>query len=161
LPIFKEMGVVDIVLPEFEASLEMTRQALLHLRVPVSEIQRHTELLREDLFAPFFNAGGEYRTLTQLRTAEQQFDLQWVLLLEDSPLVARSIGEAEIRKTTGTSVVGVIRNGKLETNPDAHFRFQPNDLVAIIGTDQARLAFQEMAMPLRNAVNTLPKERDK
>jgi len=161
LPIFKEMGVTDIVLPEFETSLEMTRQALLHLRVPVPEIQRHTELLRRDLFAPFFNADGVYKTLTQLRTAEQQFDLQWVLLLEDSPLVARSIGETEIRKTTGTSIVGVIRSGKLVANPDAHFRFQPNDLVAIIGTDQARQAFQDIAVPAGDAVNKPSEEYDK
>ena len=161
LPIFREIGVADIVLPEFEASLEMTRQALLHLKIPVSEIQRHTELLREDLFAPFLNAGGGYRTLTELRTAEKQFDLQWVLLPEDSPLVNRSIGEAEIRKTTGTSIVGIIRNDKLNTNPDAHFRFQPNDLVAIIGTDQARQAFQEMAIPVKNTIDPLPNKSGK
>jgi len=145
LPIFEELGVSSVVLPEFEAGLEMTRQSLLHLRVPAPEIQRHTESLRQDLFAPFFKDAQGYRTLTQLRTAEQQFDLQWVLLVEDSPLVHRSIGGVEIRKRTGTSVVGVIRDDKLVANPDAQFRFQANDRVAIIGTDEARQSFQTLA----------------
>ena len=159
LPSFKEMGVADVVLPEFEASLEMTRQALLHLQIPAPEIQRHTESLRKDLYAPFFNANGGHRTLTQLTTTEQQFDLQWVLLLKDSPIVARTVGEAEIWKTTGTSVVGVIRDGKLVPNPDVHFRFKSNDLIAIIGTGQARQAFHSMAVPGWDAIDPPPEKR--
>ncbi len=147
LPVFKRLDVTDVVLPEFEASLEMTRQALLHLRVPAPDIQRHTESIRHDLFAPFFSPDDRYRTLGRLRTAELGFDLQWVVLGEDSPLVARSIGEAEIRKVTGASVVGVLRSDDLRANPDADLRFQRGDLVAIIGTDEARRAFQEMAVP--------------
>lgn len=161
LPAFKEMGVADVVLPEFEAGLEMTRQALLHLRIPAQEIQRYTESIRRDLYAPCFNVDAGYRTLTQLMTAEQQFDLQWVLLLEDSTLIAKSIGEAEIRKSTGTSIVGVIRDGKLEPNPDVQFRFQPNDLVAIIGTGPARQAFHKMALPTKDGVDPLPEEVEK
>jgi CPA2 family monovalent cation:H+ antiporter-2 len=161
LPAFREMGVTDVVLPEFEASLEMTRRALLHLQIPAPEIQRHTGSLRKDLYGPLFNADDEHKMLTQLTTAEQQFDLQWVPLQKDSPLVARAIGEAEIRKISGASVVGVIRDGKLEPNPDVHFRFRPNDLIAIIGTSQARRAFHNMAVPGRDAVDPLSEERDK
>lgn len=146
LAVFKKLNVTEVVLPEFETGLEMTRQALLHLRVPAPEIQRHTESLRQELFATVFNPGADYKTLAQLRTAEQQFDLQWVLIHSGSPLADKSIGETEIRKTTGSSVVGVIRdNNKLAPNPDAGFRFRVNDLVAIIGTDQAREAFQRMS----------------
>jgi len=147
LPIFKEMGVNSVVLPEFEASLEMTRKSLLHFPIPVAEIQNRTESLRQDLFAPFFDDGQGYKTLVQLRSAEHQFDLQWVLLPDGSPLVTRSIGGVEIRKKAGASVVGVIRDEKLIPNPDATFRFQVNDLVAIIGTEEARKSFQAMAAP--------------
>ena len=147
LPVFKRLHVTDVVLPEFEASLEMTRQALLHLRVPAPEIQRHTESVRTALFAPFVSPGHGHKTLAQLRTAELSFDLQWVVLGEGSPLIARSIGEAEIRKSTGASVVGAVRSGHFEANPDAQWRFQRDDLVAIIGTDQARNAFRAMAAP--------------
>jgi K+:H+ antiporter len=146
LPVLKKMGVQSAVLPEFEASLEMARKSLLYFPVPVTEIQQLTDSLRHNLLAPFFDDGEEYKTLMQLRSAEQQFDLQWVHILEDSQLVLKTIGEAEIRKKTGTSVVGIIRNKKLYANPDPDFRFMDNDLVAIIGTDDSRLVFQEIAM---------------
>ena len=158
LPIFKEMGVNSVVLPEFEASLEMTRKSLLHFPIPVSEIQNRTESLRQDLFAPFFDEGQGYKTLVQLRSAEHQFDLQWVPLSAGSPLVTRSIGGVEIRKKAGASVVGVIRDEKLIANPDAAFRFQVNDLVAIIGTEEARKSFQAMAAPGSEAAATDQRE---
>ena len=158
LPIFEEMGVNSVVLPEFEASLEMTRKSLLHFPIPVSEIQNRTESLRQDLFAPFFDEGQGYKTLVQLRSAEHQFDLQWVPLSAGSPLVTRSIGGVEIRKKAGASVVGVIRDEKLIANPDAAFRFQVNDLVAIIGTEEARKSFQAMAAPGSEAAATDQRE---
>ena len=154
LPIFKEMGVNSVVLPEFEASLEMTRKSLLHFPIPVTEIQNRTESLRQGLFAPFFDQGQGYKTLVQLRSAEHQFDLQWVPLSAGSPLVTRSIGGVEIRKKAGASVVGVIRDEKLIANPDAAFRFQVNDLVAIIGTEEERKSFQAMAAPGSEAAVT-------
>ena len=158
LPIFEEMGVNSVVLPEFEASLEMTRKSLLHFPIPVSEIQNRTESLRQDLFAPFFDEGQGYKTLVQLRSAEHQFDLQWVPLSAGSPLVTRSIGGVEIRKKAGASVVGVIRDEKLIANPDAAFRFQVNDLVAIIGTEEERKSFQAMAAPGSEAAATDQRE---
>ena len=149
LPIFKELGVSSVVLPEFEASLELTRKSLLHFPIPVTEIQKRTESLRQQLFAPFFDDGRGYRTLVQLRSAEQKFDLRWVLLKEGSPLLSRSIGEAEIRKKSGVSIVGVIRDEQLVSNPDAEFRFRENDLVATIGTDDACQSFLAMSIPAR------------
>jgi CPA2 family monovalent cation:H+ antiporter-2 len=143
IPLFKELDVGDIVLPEFEAGLEMTRQALVHLKIPAPEIQRLTESLRQELFDTQ-GSPDDYKILGHLRSAERQFDLQWVTVPPTSSLVARSIGEAAIRKTTDASVVGVIRDGELVPNPGADFRFQAGDLAAIIGTDTARQAFEKL-----------------
>ena len=143
--VMKDLGVSEVVLPEFEASLEMTRQSLLHLRVPPTEVQRHTDTIRQELYAALFNSNDSYRVLSQLRGAEQQFDLQWIRLSQESPMANRSIGESEIRKTTGASVVGVVRNGQLKPNPDADFVLMPEDLVAIIGNEGNREAFCLMA----------------
>ena len=143
--VMKDLGVSEVVLPEFEASLEMTRQSLLHLRVPPTEVQRHTDTIRQELYAELFNSNDSYRVLSQLRGAEQQFDLQWIRLSKESLLANRSIGESEIRKTTGASVVGVVRDGQLKPNPDADFILMPEDLIAIIGIEADRKAFLLMA----------------
>ena len=145
--VMKRLGVTDVVLPEFEASLEMTRQSLLHLRIPPTEVQRYTDTIRQELYAVLFNSNDSYRVLSQLRGAEHQFDLQWIRLIQQSPMANRSIGENEIRKTTGASIVGVVRNGRLKPNPDADFILMPEDLVAIIGSEENRESFCLMAAP--------------
>jgi monovalent cation:H+ antiporter-2, CPA2 family len=54
LPVFAGMDVDDVVLPELETGLEMTRRALAYLNVPESEIRAHTDLLRKKTLDPFF-----------------------------------------------------------------------------------------------------------
>ncbi len=146
--VFKELAVVDLVYPEFEAGLEMTRQVLLYLRIPVPEIQQYTENLRHQLLSTATTSTDGYKTLGQMRAADQQFDLQWVEIETDNPLINVSIAEAEIRKKTGVSIVGIIRDGVLLTNPEPSFRFCQNDLVAIIGSVQARRKFHCFINPL-------------
>ncbi len=145
--VFQELEVRDLVYPEFEAGLEMIRQVLLYLRIPVPEIQRQTEELRQDLLDTQIAPGSRYATLGQMRAAEQQFDLQWIQLEPGNPLAEMSIAEAEIRKSTGVSVVGIIRAGQLVTNPDPAYRFAHEDLVAIIGSASARQKFHCLIDP--------------
>jgi len=145
--ILKDLGVSEAVLPEFEASLELTHRSLLRLGVPATEIQRHIEDVRQELYAHLFEEEGDHRVLSQLRYAEQQFDLQWIHLVPESPIAHRSIGESGIRKRTGASVVGVVREGRLTPNPDTDFVLMPHDLIAVIGSREDRDSFCFVACP--------------
>ena len=143
LAVFDELQVSDLVFPELEAGLEMTRQVLLALGIAVTDIQRYTEPLRQEYFAGKLQTPEHYRTLSYLRSAEQQFDLQWFEINGESRLLDCSIAEAAIRQKTGVSVVGILRDEKLQPNPDPLFRFQEKDMVAVIGNASARNQFQE------------------
>ncbi len=140
----RKLGVSDIVLPEFEAGIEMTRQSLLHLQVPLTEVHQYTDNLRQEIYAHSIAQDEDYRVLSQLRSAEHQFDLQWIRLGKESPIAHKSIGESEIRKRTGVSVVGVVREKQLRPNPDADFVLLPDDLIAFIGNKSSREAFLHM-----------------
>lgn len=50
-------GVYEVVQPELEAGLEITRQALLHLDVSPAEIQQLEDTTRQELYAPLQNRG--------------------------------------------------------------------------------------------------------
>jgi CPA2 family monovalent cation:H+ antiporter-2 len=49
-----DLGVSVVVQPEFEASLEVARQALLHLDVPMDVIQQYTDEVRDELYRPLY-----------------------------------------------------------------------------------------------------------
>jgi len=147
-----DSGVYEVVQPEFEAGLEITRQALLHLRVPASEIQGYTDAVRRELYAPLYQANYEYRTVSQLQHAGDLLELTWVKLATDSPLNGSTIREAGIRSRTGASVVGVLRDGTFFPNPDADYRFAAGDLAAVIGGPQEREAFKKLSESAENTV---------
>jgi CPA2 family monovalent cation:H+ antiporter-2 len=131
-----EHGVYEAVQPEFEASLEFLRQALIHLDYLPAQIERFTDVVRHELYSPLYTEGGQEAVEELLASA---LDLSWIEVLADSALAGQSIAAAHIRSRTGASVVAVIREGQTQTNPDPDFTFASGDRVAIVGdVDQAR-----------------------
>jgi CPA2 family monovalent cation:H+ antiporter-2 len=143
-----ERGVFEVVQPEFEAGLEMTRQALFHLHIPITEIQRFTDAMHRELYAPLYQTNSEYQALSQLHHAPRLLDLTWIPLAPESPLLGRTIRALSIRSQTGATVVGVLRDGTLQPNPDADYCFAPGDVVGVIGQPKQLEAFQMAASPL-------------
>jgi CPA2 family monovalent cation:H+ antiporter-2 len=141
------LGVHEVVQPEFEAGLEMTRQTLLHLDIPATEIQRFTDAVRDELYAPLYEMHSDYQMLAQLRGAARLLDLGWVTVPEGSPLAGQSLRELDIRRAMGVSVVGVLRDGNLNANPPGSYRFAAGDAAAVIGDNERIATFQKLAQP--------------
>ncbi len=140
----RQRGVYQVVRPELEASLEFTRQALLHLNISLKEIQQFTDAVHREMYAPLYESNHSYRTISQLQSACNLIDLNWVTITEGSPVIGRSIRELRIRKKTGVSVVAILRDGSLLTNLDPDFQFQANDLVGVVSEPPQLDRFLEM-----------------
>jgi CPA2 family monovalent cation:H+ antiporter-2 len=137
-------GVYHVVQPEFEASLEFTRQALLHLNLPIERIQQFTDEVRHNLYRPLYNGNAEYANISQLQNASRLLELTWLTLTISSPLVNISIKDAMIRNKTGVTVVGVLRRGILYPNPEPQFTFLEKDLIGVIGQHEQLETFQNL-----------------
>jgi CPA2 family monovalent cation:H+ antiporter-2 len=140
----REMGVYEIVQPELEAGLEVTRQALLHLNMPPEEILRFTDAVRLEHYAPLQDIHSDYRTMADLQTATRLIELNWVKLPPTSPLTGCSLGDCNIRRSTGASVVAVLRDGQLIPNPPAIFQLQADDRLAVLGGVRELTSFKEV-----------------
>ncbi|MBK8902277.1 MAG: cation:proton antiporter [Anaerolineaceae bacterium] len=140
-----DMGVFEVVQPEFEAALEMARQALLHLNIRAQEIQKYTDTIRRDLYAPIYQRQADYSHLMQMAAASRLLGFDWIQLTPDSHLMGQTIGAANIRQKIGASIVGVLRDRELYANPDANFLFQAEDMVAVMGSGEQITAFQRLA----------------
>jgi CPA2 family monovalent cation:H+ antiporter-2 len=136
-------GVYEVVHPEFEASLELTRQALLHLNIPLRKIHDFTDVVHEKLYAPLYQSDQHFRSISQLKSASRSLDLRWITVLEDSQVIGKSIKKLEIRTKTGVSVVAIIRGDEFYTNPEPDFSFQNGDLIGVIGEFQQLKSFQD------------------
>jgi CPA2 family monovalent cation:H+ antiporter-2 len=137
------LGVYMVILPELEAGLEIARQALLHLKMSIPVIQQYTDAIRRELYQPLVEGEEDARDFRLLKNARNLLELSWEHLTEETSLAGQSLRELEIRRRTGVSVVGVIRQGRFLPNPDADFRFAGGDLVAAMGNAEQLQAFRE------------------
>ncbi|MBU0482707.1 MAG: cation:proton antiporter [Proteobacteria bacterium] len=140
-----ENGVYMAVLPEMEAGLEIARQALIHLEIPVAAIQQYTDAVRQELYAPIYQASQAHQLLAKLDNIKDMLEISWVTIVSQSPLLGRSIKDAAVRSTTGASIVGVIQGEVFHHNPKAEYSFREGDMVAVVGNLQERTAFRNLA----------------
>jgi CPA2 family monovalent cation:H+ antiporter-2 len=157
------LGVYEAVQPEFEAGLELARQALAALGVEAEEAQNFADGIRRELYAPISaddsEAGeGPEGALARLRQASRAIEVEWVRLPEglgqeeagykdgaEGGLLGRTIGDLGVRSETGASVLAVVRGEKVIANPGADLRLAPGDTVGVLGTAEQRVAFRALA----------------
>jgi CPA2 family monovalent cation:H+ antiporter-2 len=138
-----QLGVNEIVQPEFEAGLEISRQALQRLGVPPMKILQFTNELRHSSYDLKNETGKEYLLLSNLRRASDLLELSWVLIPENSPVVGQSLKSLQVRKTMGVSIVSVIHKRKVITNPSTDYCFSKDDFLAVMGDSAQIELFQK------------------
>lgn len=142
IEVLKSFNVTPIF-PDFETGLEMTRETLINLDIPVTEVQTFMDELRREQYAGVFVHRPEYELLSRLRSASESMTLNWVYVDEGSSLAGRSIIECRIRTLTGVSIVGILRDGILRPNPEGQFRFAASDMVGVIGSEDQVEGFRK------------------
>lgn len=140
-----QSGVSMAVLPEMEAGLEIARQALLCLEVPMAAIQEYTDSVRQQLYAPLSQATLDQQLMASLVNIKNALEISWVSIVATSPLVGKSIRAAAVRTRTGASIVGIIHEKVFLSNPKVDYTFAEGDLVAVVGNKQERDKFKGLA----------------
>lgn len=134
----------EIVQPKFEAALEMARQALLSMKTPVTSVQNSLDEIR---FAHYRQSGGEItpgQLADSLRAYIGLVELYWAVIPDYCPVVGKTLAESHLRRETGMSVVGVLREGRFISNLQADFRLEAGDTVAAIGDSEARRKWEDL-----------------
>ena len=139
------LGIQEVTSPEFEAAIEMTRQALMYLNVPAHDILQVASAIRHDQYGAGTNRESGFALMSQIGQVARHLDLAWLGVPTGSPLAERTLADLRVRAATGASVVAIVRDGSLVANPDGEARLQPGDLVAVLGT-RDQIARFERAM---------------
>ncbi|MBI1294676.1 portal protein [bacterium] len=148
MQILNQLGVYEVVQPQLEAGLEIMRQALVHLQLPAAEIQHFSDEIRHELYAPIYQEEHAHQqTLARLQAANRFLTLNWVTLQSGSPLIGQSIEKLRIRSRTGASIVAVMSDTNMLTNPAASYQFKPGDWVGVVGGQPQLVEFQKLAHP--------------
>jgi CPA2 family monovalent cation:H+ antiporter-2 len=135
------LGVYEAVQPELEAGLELGRQALINQGFGAAEVQRFSDGVRREMYAPIFDGDGGDAGLAQLRRASRMIEGDWMEVPKGCAIAGRAIGELGVRAKTGASIVALVRGDEVVTNPGPELTLEPGDTVSVVGTAEQRARF--------------------
>lgn len=136
LPQLIDLGANHAIHPELEGGLEIVRHVLLALGYSASQIQTYVDSVRSNAYEGVAPDSREYPVLDQFVAATRGMQIVWTPVDESSPVAGLTLAEANVRSRTGASVVALVRGESVLANPKSHERFQPGDVVGLIGSSE-------------------------
>ncbi|HYO49245.1 MAG TPA: cation:proton antiporter [Chloroflexia bacterium] len=139
-----DLGAQDVIHPELEGGLEVVRHTLLALGFPADQIEPYTNAVRGDHYDTAVTSPKERQALDQLRDSVRGLELVWRRLDAHSPIIGKTLAEAEVRASTGASVIAIIRSHSVLHNPNSRTRLQVGDLVGLLGDAEQIAAVDQL-----------------
>lgn len=129
----RDLGANDVIAEEFETSIEIFTRVLRKYLVPQDEIERFTVEVRSNGYQVLRSLTEQKATFSDLKVGLQDMEIGAYRLPEDSPLDGVTLGESDIRRTYGVTVL-VIRRGSLTiANPLPSCKLHINDVLVVFG----------------------------
>jgi CPA2 family monovalent cation:H+ antiporter-2 len=147
IPRLAKLGARHIINPELEGGLEIVRHMLITLNYPMWQIQEYVDAVRHDAYETTRPDHAPHPILDQLLRAVRGVEIVWSTVSESSPILGKSIAEANLRATIGASIIALVRDKKVLPNPKSETQFLEGDLVGIIGNAEELEAAEQILNP--------------
>ena len=131
------LGATEVVVEEFEATLELFARVLECYEIPTNTIRRELDAVRNEHYKILRDDSPTNLKLDALRHLGIHGALDLVEVEERAPAVGESPTSLNLRRVTGAIVVAVVREGKALYRPDPTFGFRPGDAVVLVGDREA------------------------
>ncbi len=128
-----ELGANDVVVEEFEASIELFARALDSYEIPINRIWREVESVRREHYGLLRGKAAPDLRLDALRHLGIHDALELVEVEEGAPAIGGSATSLELRRRTGAVQLAVVRDGQPIYRRAPDFHYQAGDTVVLVG----------------------------
>ncbi len=129
-----ELGANEVIPEEFETSVEIFTRVLMKYLIPRDDIEKFINELRSQSYEMFRGLHKQTSTLQDLQTHLPEIEISAIRLGDDSPIVGKTIGQAQIRNRFGANVLAIVRDQKLTANPESSHDLKIGDVLYVIGS---------------------------
>jgi len=136
MDVLRELGADEVIPEEFETSVEIFSRVLANYLVPRGEIEKLVSELRSDGYEMFRNLSREATSCADLKLCIPDVEMTSVRVGDVSALVGKTLGGTEMRKKYGVTLLALRRGDETLSNPGVDIRFQPGDLLFLVGQPQ-------------------------
>ena len=144
-------GATDVVVAEFEASLELFARALRSYELPAARIARELDAVRREHYGLLRGTAAPDLKLDTLKHLGIHEALELVEVEHGAAAVGGSARTLDLRRRTNAIQVAVVRDGVPIYRRDQTFRYQVGDTAVLVGDrealDTAALLFRGPAPP--------------
>jgi CPA2 family monovalent cation:H+ antiporter-2 len=130
----RSLGATEIIPEEYETSVEIFARVLRRLRVPRNVIALQVELIRRQGYRMLRGLELPRQTLDQLGHILAATTTETFMVSQPSPAIGRTIRGLTLRRTTGVTIIAVVRDGQPFTNPSPDWEIQAGDILVMLGS---------------------------
>ena len=130
-------GATDVVVEEFEASLELFARALRSYELPAARIARELDAVRREHYGLLRGTAAPDLKLDTLKHLGIHEALELVEVEEDAGVVGQNARTLDLRRRTNAIQVAVVRGGAPIYRRDDTFRYRAGDTAVLVGDREA------------------------
>ncbi len=132
-PLYK-LGASEVIPEEFETSIELFTRVLHNYLVPKDEIEKFTAEVRQDRYEMLRHRDKKPFLFSDLKRHLSDAEITSFRICENFPFIGKSVGDINLRKTHGVTLLVVKRGGKMMPNPSPDVKLKLNDVLIVMGT---------------------------
>jgi len=131
------LGATEVVVEEFEASLELFARALESYEIPAARIAHELDAVRSEHYGLLRGRARPNLHLDTLKHLGIHHALELAEVEPGAPAVGGSATSLDLRRATGAVQIAVIRDGEPHYQREADFAYRPGDTAVLVGDRDA------------------------
>jgi CPA2 family monovalent cation:H+ antiporter-2 len=133
----ERLGADEVIPAEFETSIELLVRLLIRLGVPRHVVRVQESLIRLGHYRALRGVGTTPELLAQTQHIVMAGILETARVMAGSVAAGQTLGELDLRRETGATVLSVVRDQQPLPPPDGPTRLEAGDMIVLFGSHAA------------------------
>jgi len=138
------IGADEVISDEFESSIELFSRVLNKYMVPAKEIETMGTQLRADHYRMFRSPEMRRISVCELSLDFSDVEIKSIRVGKHSEAAGKTLGNLNLRKKYGVSVLAISRNHKLMYEVGAETELNPDDILLVISLQEKLEEIREL-----------------
>ena len=149
-----KLGADQVIAEEFETSIEIFSRVLHQYHVPGNVIANQISLVRFDGYKMLRGLSLDQEKIGRLAALFAAATVDNVQVQPESASIGRTLKDLDLRRSTGATVIAIVRNGEAITNPGIDFRLVMDDILVLLGAHKELDAAVELLTQRAESTDT-------
>jgi CPA2 family monovalent cation:H+ antiporter-2 len=140
-----QLGANQVIPEEFETSIEIFSRVLREFGIARRTIHREIEEIRREGYQMLRLPSASIVEIGDIAGALGAASTETLVIGRADRAAGKTLAELDLRRTTGATVIAVVRGSQTEVNPGGEFKFEAEDIVVLLGSpEQIEIATEEI-----------------